>query len=210
MTMILLGTVGGGLILTGVYYYYFNAILSDKSPGRPLPHAPVSVLVCVKDGLPDVRENLVSWCRQDYPEYEVLVIDDHSSDDLAGYVTGVMAEYPGLRYVPVPLSLRNVPGKKAALQFGLKQATHQWVLLTDADCYPNSQAWITTMMADRGKSSTLGVLGYSPMRSANSRWSVWMAFETAWVAMQYLGFAARGEAYMGVGRNLLIQKEAAI
>ncbi|MEZ4897649.1 MAG: glycosyltransferase [Saprospiraceae bacterium] len=208
--MILWATIGSGLILVGYYYYYFNVLNHPITPGiKPNTH-PVTLLICVKNGIEEVRQNLSSWCDQDYPDYEVVIIDDHSTDCLCGYLQKIQNSYPHLSCYKAPVVIKDSPGKKAALLYGLKQARSPWILMTDADCRPASRFWIREMMGARTRPATQCIIGYSPLERTSALQSRWLAFETSWVALQYLGFARKGEAYMGVGRNLLILRDVAL
>jgi len=210
LTTILWATIGSGLILAGYYYYYFNAVMQSKTPEINQALEPVTLLICVKDNIKQVKQNLASWCEQNFPDYEVIIIDDHSTDGLSVYLETMQPVYPNLCCYPAPDGIKDAPGKKAALQFGLLQARSPWILMTDADCKPSSTLWIQQMMDARSQPKTQCVLGYSPLQKTASLLSRWMTFETSWVAIQYLGFARKGEAYMGVGRNLLIKRDIAL
>ena len=208
--MILWATIGSGLILVGYYYYYFKALNQPIAPGEKMETEPVALLICVKNGIEEVRQNLSSWCEQEYPDYEVVIIDDHSTDGLCTYLQEMQDSYPHLSSYNAPVGIKDLPGKKAALQYGLQQIKKPWVLMTDADCRPATRFWIREMMDARTRPTSQCILGYSPLERTSALQSRWMAFETSWVALQYLGFARQREAYMGVGRNLLILRDVAL
>jgi hypothetical protein len=80
-------------------------------------------------------------------------------------------------------------------------------VLTDADCRAASSAWISQMVAPFVQEDVEIVLGLSPyFPSKNKLLGFAVIFETAWTALQYVGFAALGWPYMGVGRNLAYRK----
>ena len=112
------------------------------------------------------------------------------------------------------LTLKKRIGKKGALATGIDHASHDWLLMTDADCAPllegghsDNKNWISGMMSGVSEEKEM-VLGYAPYRKRdNSLLNKFIRFETVWTATQYLSFALIGQPYMGVGRNLLYDKK---
>jgi glycosyltransferase involved in cell wall biosynthesis len=145
---------------------------------------------------------LRSILEQDYPDFEVVAVDDNSTDASAAMVTHLQSEFPHLRlFQPGP----TLPGKKDALTAGIAAAHHERLLLTDADCAPASPQWISLMTAPLDADNDV-VLGCSPYAYRPGWLNFWQRFEATYTALQYLGFARLGEPYMGVGRNLAYRK----
>ena len=89
---------------------------------------------------------------------------------------------------------------------GIKEARHEIVLLTDADCVPASEFWIQKMQ-DGYQNGIEVILGYSPYHKKPGVLNKIIRFETFHSALQYLSYALAGSPYMGVGRNLSYKKE---
>lgn len=167
---------------------------------------PVSVVLCARNEAANLRKNLITLLIQNYQAaWEVLVIDDASTDDTPQVLAALQQIYPHLRVERV--TQKNNVGKKAALEFGIKSARYDWVLLTDADCAPVSNAWISNMMCCIENENVQIVLGYSPYQRQAGWLNRFIRYETIYTAMQYGAWAMMGLPYMGVGRNLLYQKE---
>jgi len=163
----------------------------------------VSVVVCVHNEaahLPKLLDNLLN---QDYPEYELILVNDASTDNSRDIILDFQKKYPILHLLEI-LS-KTKPGKKEALTKGILAAQHEILLLTDADCFPSTSLWIKTMVATFPLQEGI-VLGFAPYQSENSFLNKWIRFETIYTAMQYLSFALAGYPYMGVGRNLAYSK----
>lgn len=185
---------------------FFGRFVFSKKAERPYAsdHAAVSVVICAHNEATNLRKNLPKVLMQDYPKFEVLVVDDASEDESFAVLTQMQEEYPHLRVER--LVEKKGLGKKAALAYGLSQASQDWLLLTDADCQPASNQWIREMMAVRGAQTQI-VLGYGPYFSYPEWVNRWIRFETHYVALQYFSAASWSIPYMGVGRNLLYHKE---
>jgi poly-beta-1,6-N-acetyl-D-glucosamine synthase len=168
-------------------------------------NTPVSIIICARNEAPNLRQFLPSILAQRYdPDWEVVVVDDDSTDDTRSVIETFQRTNNNLRYVHVPH--KTNAGKKHALAQGIEAARYEWLALTDADCQPASADWLRTMMAER-RADTQIVLGYAPLDAAQTWLGAWTRYETIYVALQYAAMAHFGWPYMGVGRNLLIMKQ---
>lgn len=189
------------------FWIYLFGLLARRSPDKsseapPLP--PISLIVCARNEEANLRRHLEHWLAQDYPEYELLIVDDASTDGSRVYLREMAGRHPRLRV----LHLEDKPegsGKKYALEAGIRAARHDWLLLTDADCRPASRYWMREMAASTGGQTEI-VLGYSPYEQRPGMLNRFIRFEAAYTAVQYLSFALAGQPYMGVGRNLLYRR----
>ena len=167
-----------------------------KRPRTPRGTPPVSIIVCYRNEAARLGDCIAAILRQDYPDFELLLVDDNSTDDGAA-VARSFAD-PRLRHL-TPGPTRT--GKKDALAYGIRQARHDIFLLTDADCRPLSDQWVRLMTEPISAGVEL-CLGVSPYAGGPSWLHRWQRFEATYTALQYLGYAYRKRPYMGVGRNL--------
>src|SRR5690606_9638488 len=97
---------------------------------------PVSVIICAHNDQDNLKEFLPAVLAQDYPEYEVIVVDDCSTDDTKWILQDFAREYKHLRIVDIKEHVQLKHNKKFALTLGIKAAQHERLILTDADCQP--------------------------------------------------------------------------
>lgn len=171
-------------------------------PEYPACLPPVSVLICARNEAANLEQFLPAVLSQDYPDYEVVVVNDASEDATATVLGHLARQYPVLRIVTIaPDAARFLPGKKLALHYGLSAARHDRLLLTDADCRPASANWIRYMTAalDAGKEIVAGYGAYSKGKGMLNRFIRW---ETLHTFIQYSAYAHSGLPYMATGRNL--------
>jgi len=145
--------------------------------------------------------NVPRLMEQDYPNFELIVVNDSSYDDTADILKALSINYPKMHVIHIDEDKQNMQGKKFALTLGIKAAKNDIVILTDADCYPRSQDWLSSIVA-KYKDGKQVVLGYSPFKKELGWLNKLTRFDNVWVGMQYLGMAKAGLPYMGVGRNL--------
>lgn len=164
---------------------------------------PVSVIICAHNEAENLKKNLHRFLNQNYRSFEIVVVNDNSTDDTADFLLDIQIKYTNLECLNIEEA--TPPGKKRALEKGIEAATHDLLLLTDADCAPRSKNWISQMQSAVSDDIVIG-LGYSPYFSESSALNIFIRFETIYTAIQYLSFALAGLPYMGVGRNLIYRR----
>ncbi len=166
----------------------------------------VSVVVCAWNEQENLRELLPLLASQQYPDFEVVVVDDRSTDDTYVVLHEFAQTWPRLRIVRVDRTPAHLAAKKYALTLGIKSAQNEIILLTDADCRPATDGWIAAMTACLTESKAI-VLGVSPYFRQRGVLNALIRFETFYTALQYVSLALAGMPYMGVGRNLLYRRD---
>jgi glycosyltransferase involved in cell wall biosynthesis len=189
-----------------VFTVLFLVAFSRRQSARPRSeNPPVSIVVCAHDELHNLRELIPVLLSQNYPTFEVIVVNDRSNDDTFDWLLSEAKKDHRLRMVHVNRLPEHVTGKKYALTLGIRAATFDWILLTDADCRPASDNWIQEM-SSHYNSSTQFVLGFSPYFKSPGFLNLFIRFEAILTAIQYLALALLKAPYMGVGRNLSYRK----
>ena len=185
-----------------IYYWmiYSRLAFYREKEKDPSPK-PVSVIICAKNEYQNLLHNLPLVLEQDYPDYEVIVVNDASEDDSIELLNSLTRKYKHLRIFDLERNLNFFSGKKFPLSMGIKSAQHEIILLTDADCRPASPHWIKTMVANYYDQVEI-VLGYGTYKKTVGFLNQLIRYDAFLVAMQYLSFALAGSPYMGVGRNL--------
>ena len=199
---LILGLFTLSVLIQLIYYWAIFARLAfykfpDNDPQKP----PVSVIIAARNEYYNLQENLPIILEQDYPDFEVVVVNHTSTDDSAMLLKELQSKYPNLKVVHIEKDLNFFHGKKFPLSLGIKSATNDTLLLTDADCKPLSKNWITGMLENYTPETEI-VLGYGPYLPEKGLLNLFIRYDTFMVAMQYLSFSLIGMTYMGVGRNL--------
>ncbi|AZQ45042.1 glycosyltransferase [Nonlabens ponticola] len=192
----------GCVLINTFYYFYFSKAATQPEIEHTKSSQPVSIIVCSKNEQENLKELVPLLISQDHPDYEIILINDASSDDTRFVIEGFAATHNNIHLVNVVNNENFWGNKKYALTLGIKKATHDHLVFIDADCRPDSNLWLSHMARplSTGSDITLGYGGYEfvPKSLLNGL----IRFETVFTALQYLGYALRGNAYMGVGRNL--------
>ncbi|MBK9335315.1 MAG: glycosyltransferase [Lewinellaceae bacterium] len=198
------------VVWTGIFARLARYVPPDpklQTQNSKLKTPTCSVIICARNEGANLRQNLPFVLEQQYPDFEVVVVDDDSSDESPAVLQAFQKKYAHLRVLRV--SPKTSPGKKHALAQGIAFARSEHLVFTDADCRPASLFWLEILCArfsapQNAKPEIL--LGYAPYRPAPGLLNWWIRFETVQTAMQYCAFALAGRPYMGVGRNLAWKK----
>ncbi len=207
----------GILFLTFTYQFYFylrymKGVLRHRTRIKKnkvsflTEHPPVTVIICAKDEVDNLRKFLPFVLEQDYRDFEVIVINDGSTDDTDILLNDLCTENPRLRTTFVPLGANNLSTKKLGLTLGIKAAKNDLLLFTDADCMPEDKTWIDRMVRNFTPNTDF-VLGYGGYLKKKGFLNRLITYDTLFIGLQYLGMALERKPYMGVGRNMAYRKE---
>ncbi|MGZ3882779.1 MAG: glycosyltransferase [Bacteroidia bacterium] len=203
-------TAALGLVLIVIRYFMscwpaaaLKTPLSTPGSGNELQ--PVSVIICARNEDENLTEYLPKVLTQDYPEFEVLVVNDCSWDNTETVIDEFAKIFPNLKKVNIKEDAYYKHGKKFAVMVGIKGAKYENLVFTDADCVPVSDQWLKEMASGFSGTKEI-VLGYGAYTKQPGFLNTLIRFDTFTIALQYLTAAIKGKAYMGVGRNLGYKK----
>ena len=173
----------------------------------------VSVILCAHNESFNLSHYLQVLLTQDYPKYEVIVVDDGSQDNTRDIIDQYMMHSQRLHTTFVPADTRVRSTKKLAITLAAKAAQYDYLLLTDADCVPESDQWISEMVKGfkgeeaKGKETNVDiVLGFGAYFYQSGFVNRVVRYDTLFNGLHYLGAALCRHPYMGVGRNLAYRK----
>jgi len=143
---------GAGLALTmGVLR--LRRCIQNETPS-------VSVIVAARNEEQTIGPLLDALLQQDYPDYEILIVDDRSTDRTASIIRHYLDSNDNIRLITIETLSGSMPPKKNALEAGIRQARGEIMCFTDADCIPGT-SWIRSLAACFTREVGL-VAGFSP------------------------------------------------
>ena len=200
------------VIAVTIQLIYFILLFSKFSFSKSYETAnksvPVSVIICAKNESENLRTNLETILDQDHSNFEVVVVNDASTDTTSTVLTIFKNKHPHLKIVEIKPTTTHSGNKKNALSKGIEAASNEYLLFTDADCKAISKNWITEITSQFTEDKTI-ILGYGSYQKIKSSFlNKLIRFETLISAVQYFSYAKTGIPYMGVGRNLAYTKNS--
>ena len=204
-----LALVAVGALLQLVWGWLDMPALGDVPPIRSA--APkVSVIVAARDEERHIEAALSALLQQDYPDYELVVVDDRSTDGTAAIVERLAAADPRLRLIRI----RELPprwlGKNHALHVGSQSASGDFLLFADADVImrPSSLARAVRLAgierADHLAVAPDVLLPTWPLALVVNYFMMWfLLWLRPWKARD-----PRSSAFVGIGAFNLVRAEA--
>lgn len=189
----------------GVYYQLHRHFKKQKEKKQSEDFPPLSVILVTKDASKALEENLPLILEQDYPQFEVIVIHDKSAGEDENVLKLLGNKYHHLYYSFIPETARYVSRKKLGIAMGIKASRHEWIVVTEPQCKPVSNQWLKGLASHFSPGTDI-VLGYSNYMQKKESFARRIRLDNMFQAMRYLGRAANGHPYMGIGRNLAYRK----
>jgi glycosyltransferase involved in cell wall biosynthesis len=186
-------------------FYHKAAYARQNEVISPATLPPLSVIICARNEADNLSKFLPAVLEQDYPSFEVVVVNDCSEDNSYDILGEMMKRYPHLKVSIIQKDPGFTHTKKLAMLIGIKAAKNDLLVFTDADCRPATGNWLREVASAATDKAELiiGYGGYMPEKGILNRY---IRYETMFVAMQYFGMAMTGVPYMGVGRNLAYRR----
>jgi glycosyltransferase involved in cell wall biosynthesis len=111
-----------------------------------------SVVIPTYNRAATLRQTLTALMAQDYPDYEIIVVDDGSTDDTRAMIA---REFPQVRYI-----YQQNRGPAAARNRGIAHARGEIIAFTDDDCVP-PRDWLARLADGYARyPDVVGVGGY--------------------------------------------------
>lgn len=197
-----------GLVVLQLCYYLIpiGAFGFAKNKAAPATHVPISVIVCTKNEAENIRKNLPLLLAQEYPKFEIVLIDDASSDDTRDIFEDFEKQYSNIKLVKVENNEAFWGNKKFAMTLGIKAATYEHLVFIEPNSYPASKLWLSELSAGFGAQKSI-VLGYGALEKVkHSFLNKIIRFDAFLNASLYFGWANLGKPYTGNGRNLAYKR----
>ena len=168
---------------------------------------PISVIIPSKNNSEELAKNLPHIMEQDYPNFEVIVVNSGSTDETDMVLKAAALKYPHLYHTYVPDEAESINEKKLALTIGIKAAKHEHLLFTEAYCKPCSLNWIREYGNAFAQNMDI-VLGFSRL-SIDKKTGMrgFIRYDNFMHHLKFLSMALLKIPYMGIGRNLAYRKD---
>lgn len=198
-------------LLYWIFLYGKFAFLPDGKAGTEVhsleqKQIPVSVIIAARNEAENLQQFLPKILNQNYPHFEVIVVNDASTDNTLEVLKELENVFDNFQYIDLAHSTNYTGNKKNAVTKGIEASKYDHILCTDADCQPGSKNWISGM-ANRFIDNKEVILGYGAYQKLPTFINKLIRYETLLTAIQYFSYTKAGIPYMGIGRNLGYKKK---
>lgn len=158
-----------GMLLASLSFLFFHYF--KKLPGKSLPDADlpfVSVIVPARNEESKIGRCLESLCSQDYPNYEVIAVNDRSEDGTGRIIQEISQKHKHLKYLNAKEAPSGWIGKCSALVQGVRLSSGKYLLFTDADtCHTSNSLRYALSYAIENKAE---FISFMPVQELGSFW----------------------------------------
>lgn len=193
------------LCILGYYLLGYLRFVIYKAKRPPLLNRPISVVVYAKNDAQNLQQTLPEYLSQEYENFEVVVVDDHSYDDTATVMEEFLKHHKNLKFVDMKSSITHIKGRKYPLSIAIKESANEHILFTSADAMPASKYWLQKM-ASRFSEKKQIVLGYGTYSCQKGFFNLLLHYDKFFDAMQYFSLAAAKHPVFGRGQNIAYTK----
>lgn len=199
-------------LIIQLYYYfkYYNRIIRYNKKAENIQYSrkvpPVSIIICAQNEADNLEKFLPAVLEQNYPKYEVIVVNDGSTDQTNTLLEKLDKKYAHLHHTFLPTDAKYTSRKKMCINLGINKAQYDHLLLLDADCEPTNKNWIHSIMQNYTDGTDI-VLGYSKVNEEDGFVNKIIRYDSITSAMSYFGYAIQGKTYKGTSRNISYKKK---
>lgn len=205
--------MAASLIILCIYYAIFHFRVGrykgpkkkNTAPATSSPCPPVSVVLTAQNDAEWLKTNLVYLLEQDYPDFEVVVVDYMSKDETQ-FVLKILSEnYPNLKVVPLAGNANGYRGKKYPMSIGIKSAKNDILVFADPNCRPidlTNFSWLRQVVSAYADPKTEAVLGYCAIQPKPGPFNWLQQYDNLAHSVEYLAAAIMRHPFTGNGRNL--------
>jgi glycosyltransferase involved in cell wall biosynthesis len=189
-----------------IQYIMLYRLSRKKSEISDVKQAVSVVITAQNDGV-FLEKYLQRFLTQDYPDFEVIVVDDCSYDDTQTILAIYQQKYPQLRTSTIRPDSKFNHSRKLALNIGIKAAKNDIVIFSEANCFPVSEHWIDHIQS-AFKPGIDVVLAYSNYINKKSFLGTFLIYDRFIRVVRSLAFALKNKPYKGDGANMAYRKSA--
>ncbi|PQJ78874.1 glycosyltransferase [Polaribacter porphyrae] len=189
-----------------LYLLYFSSTLTNSKGKKDASNLPISVLIFAKNGSKDLENNLPYVLAQEYPKFEIVLINNYSTDNTLEVLENFKAKHQNITIIDVENTEAFWGSKKYALTLGIKASKYNNLLFTEVSSKPASKFWLTEISKTFNGNKTI-TLGYSKYETKSSFTNILARFHNLLQALQCFSFAKSGTPFMAFDANFGYQKD---
>jgi len=187
-------------------YAISNGVKNDVKSDEPFKFPGISIIITAKNEAENLEKNLPYILNQDYPNFQVVVVNNGSTDETEIVLNALAQNHSNIYHTYIPTESEVINHKKLALTLGIKAAKHDILLFTEPDTKPLSKKWVYEYAKEFAKGKEV-VLGCCQLELEKNLSKKLIHFDNLFFGIKYLSMALSNKPYMGIGRNMAYKKE---
>ncbi|HET7732639.1 MAG TPA: glycosyltransferase [Paludibacter sp.] len=189
------------LILILIFIIGWRRIYAFVPKGNESIKTLISVVVACRNEEEHVRQLIACMAQQSNQNFELIVVNDHSTDATRNYIKAAQTQYPKIQLVDAVGY-----GKKNALKEGILNASGNLIVTTDADCLP-SYHWLESIACYQRKNNCDLIICPVKLSGKDSLFTYLQVLEFTSLVASAAGAAGMGMPILCNGANLVFTKK---
>ena len=212
LSVVLLAVFAGCALVQCIYYLgvFLPLLLARYRQHTSLPASggtpPVSVIVCAHNDAERLSLLLPALLGQDYPEFEVVVVDNGSKDDTSSLLRMMEQQYEHLRFSEIGGEPAFVNTTYFAETIGIKSARYDLLVFTDASCRPTGPGWLASMQRAFSRKTDF-VLGNCFVSRRPGMLNRLIRYDRFFHLVMGFGLSRMVRPHLGFGGNIAFRKQ---
>ena len=177
---------------------------SEVPEGSTLPG--ISVVLVVHNEAEQLRESLPFLLEQEYPNYEIVVVNVDSKDETPFILQVCKENYDQLKPINFEENKNMFKGKKYPLSIGIKCTQNEIIVLSEARCVPLSFNWLQSIAQEFVSSRTQIVLGYCHVKQENTLLNLLQQYDNLTESAHWIAAAMSHHPFSGTATNMALRR----
>lgn len=179
------------------YFRKGKSLFKENNKIKPIP---VSLIISSKNQANLLEKNLPAFLNQNYPDFEVIIVDNGSTDETEDVIKRLQNNFPHLRKTQIPADDKFNHNKKLALTIGIKAAKHEQLFFSNPNCQPIDENWLLNSVNSGNYSA------YSNFENKKGFCFNFMKYDLLMQNIKIAAFSSLGLNYAGNGNNMSYRK----
>ena len=206
ISLIILAVIVFFLLLYYLAFYGRFSFRKEKKAMMTENLPPISIIIVARDESHHLIKSLPLLLTQNYPKYEVVLVNDNSRDETPQLAIEMNNKYHNLHYVNMSSSISNIEGKKFPLAIGIQAALYQHIVFTEASCIPTSPYWLQHIATSFARRTSV-VLGHATYEKAPGLTNRILHYDALIRSVQAFSYTIAKMPVMADGRNMAYDKQ---
>ncbi len=195
------------IIVYGRIIFYKSKNNNETLPNNLSENEGVSVVVVVKNNLETLQEDFVMILEQNYPLFEVVVVNEDSEDDSEFALHLLQKCYSNLKVINLGQNANKFSDRKFSLSIGIRSAKYNNIVLTDVTCKIQDIIWLKSLCNSFVHSEKKILIGYSsPQYQKGLTNTLSRYYHLDW-NMNVLGYGLLGMPFSADSNNMAYDKK---
>ncbi len=206
----LLATLCVSILIQLIYYIgFYSKATSRRNQTKLIDDLQdgISVVIYSNNEYTQLKENLPYYLKQNYSNFEVIVVNDGNNGDIEDLMHNLLQRYDNIYYTHLSDDARKLSRHKMALTLGIKAARFDNIILSKAACRPIYRSWIHTIASAFSSKNSDFLVSPTIYTKLNPHTDMYCQLDKLFLNYRMLGYGVRNKPFSYGCSNIAFRKE---